>query len=436
MNVLIVGNGGREHALAWKAKQSSIVERVYIAKGNAGTKMEADINSIDIDPNDKKALADFAIANHVLLTIVGPENPLADGIVDYFEAKGLKCFGPTQAAAQLESSKAFSKDFLKKYNIPTAAYEVFSETDKAITYIKNNATNYPIVLKADGLAAGKGVIIAEDEAQAVNAIKDMLEGNKFGNAGARVVIEEFLQGEEVSFICIADGLDSLPMATSQDHKRRDDGDAGPNTGGMGAYSPSPLVDDAMHQKIIESVITPTLKGMLNEGIHYRGFLYAGLMIAEDGIPKVLEFNCRFGDPETQPIMMRLQSDLVAHCLAAIDGTLNCEKAQWDDRVALGVVMASKNYPEDVVTGDIIDGLDCADCNSDVKIFHAGTTTNEKDQVVSSGGRVLSVVALGETVSAAQRLSYEYCQKISWKNHFYRHDIGYRAIAKENKLSRI
>ena len=425
MKVLVIGNGGREHALAWKAAQSPLVKNVYVAPGNAGTHREESLVNVDIAADDVEKLAEFALSEDIELTIVGPEVPLVAGITDYFESKNLKCFGPNKLGAQLEGSKAFSKDFLEKYKIPTASYQVFTEIDPAVEFVKAQNT-YPTVIKADGLAAGKGVIIAEDESVAIETITDMLEGNSFGDAGSRVVIEEFMQGEEVSFICMVDGLSVVPMATSQDHKRRDNGDKGPNTGGMGAYSPAPIVDEALHQQIMNTVIVPTLEGLKSEGIHYRGFLYAGLMITPTGESKVVEFNCRFGDPETQPIMSRLKSDLVEHCLAAFDGTLSDQALVWDDRVALGVVLASNNYPVDVIKGDVISGLDCADNDDNVKVFHAGTAI-DGDHVISNGGRVLCVSALGEDIVQAQAAAYKYSKEISWENCFYRTDIGYRAV---------
>ncbi|TNG00868.1 MAG: phosphoribosylamine--glycine ligase [Gammaproteobacteria bacterium] len=423
MNILIVGGGGREHALAWKASQSDKVKKVYIAPGNAGTALEPDIENIDIGAEDILALLAFARDNQIDLTIVGPEAPLVAGIVDTFEAAGLKIFGPSKVAAQLEGSKAFTKDFLARHNIPTAGYGNFTDIDEAIHYIK--AQGAPIVVKADGLAAGKGVIVAQTEQEAIDAVKDMLHGNRFGDAGHRVVIEEFLSGEEASFICIVDGEDVLPMASSQDHKARDNGDKGPNTGGMGAYSPAPIVNAAMHERIMNEVIMPTVKGMNNDGNRYRGFLYAGVMIGPDGAPRVLEYNCRFGDPETQPIMIRLQSDLVSLCEAAIDGTLADQNVEWDSRVSLGVVMAAGGYPDSYNKGDVISGLAEADSDN-TKVFHAGTTRHNGD-IVTNGGRVLCVVALGDSVSDAQSRAYEGVKKIHWENVFYRTDIGYRAI---------
>ncbi|MFL0810551.1 MAG: phosphoribosylamine--glycine ligase [Agarilytica sp.] len=422
MNVLVIGSGGREHALAWKAAQSGQVENVFVAPGNAGTALEEKVSNINIGVGDFEKLADFAKQNSVELTIVGPEAPLVDGIVDYFSELGLKCFGPSKCAAQLEGSKSFTKDFLKRHNIPTAAYETFTDVEPALAYLKEQGA--PIVVKADGLAAGKGVIVAEDLETAENAVKDMLSGNAFGQAGCRVVIEEFLEGEEASFIVIADGDNVLPMATSQDHKRVGDGDTGPNTGGMGAYSPAPVVTPAVNQRIMDEVINPTIEGMKAEGNAYTGFLYAGLMITSDGTPKVIEYNCRFGDPETQPIMMRLQSDLNEMCLAALNKTLTQINAQWDERPAVGVVLAAGGYPASYEKGKVITGLDNA--TETAKIFHAGTQQNG-DNVVTSGGRVLCATALGDSVHKAQQNAYALCEKVSWDGMFYRKDIAYRAI---------
>lgn len=427
MNILVIGSGGREHSLAWKAAQSANVEKVFVAPGNAGTAGEANLENIALDPMDFSALAAFAAANNVGLTIVGPEAPLVDGVVDFFNSKNLPCFGPSAKAAQLEGSKAFSKEFLSRHNIPTAAYQSFTEVEPAITYIKQ--TGAPIVVKADGLAAGKGVIVASNEEEAIAAVEDMLAGNKFGDAGHRVVIEEFLAGEEASFIAIVDGSSVLPMATSQDHKARDDGDQGPNTGGMGAYSPAPVVTPEIHQKIMDQVITPTVKGMAADGNEYKGFLYAGLMISPQGEIAVVEFNCRFGDPEAQPVMMRLQSDLVELCLAAVTGDLSSHQVEWDSRSAVGVVMAAGGYPNSYAKGEVISGLDKAVQNS-AKVFHAGTAEVNGD-VVTSGGRVLCAVALGDSVSAAQSRAYEVVNTVSWKDVYFRKDIAYRAIAREN-----
>jgi phosphoribosylamine--glycine ligase len=426
MKVLIVGSGGREHALAWKAAQSNAVDTVFVAPGNAGTEAEPKINNVQIGAEENTKLKDFALSEKVDLTIIGPENPLVAGIVDEFTAAGLRCFGPSKSAAILEGSKSFTKEFLKRHNIPTAEYEVFTETEAATNYIRDK--EMPIVIKADGLAAGKGVIIAEGEQQAIDAINDMLAGNKFGVAGHRVVIEEFLQGEEASFIVMVDGEHILPLASSQDHKARDDGDKGPNTGGMGAYSPAPVVTNAMHERVMQEVIEPTVIGMTKENRLYKGFLYAGLMITTDGIPKVLEFNCRFGDPETQPIMLRLKSDLIALCNKALDGKLNEITAEWDSRVALGVVLASRGYPVNASKGDVITGLDSA-FKSSVKVFHAGTA-EKGDNIVTSGGRVLCVTSLGNNVSQAKDEAYSAIHKINWDGMFYRNDIGYRAISRE------
>ena len=426
MKILIVGSGGREHALAWKAAQSDKVETVYVAPGNAGTAHENKMQNIDIDADDVGALKSFALEHGIGLTIVGPEVPLVKGIVDDFEAAGLKIFGPSKGAAQLEGSKAFTKDFLARHNIPTAAYGNFTDEDEAIAYARQQGA--PIVIKADGLAAGKGVILAQTEDEAVDAIKDMLSGNKFGDAGARVVVEEFLSGEEASFICMVDGSNILPMASSQDHKARDNGDKGPNTGGMGAYSPAPVVTQNIHDRIMNEVIRPTVDGMASEGNDYTGFLYAGIMVAEDGTPKVLEYNVRFGDPETQPIMMRLNSDLVDLCLQALEHKLDNTSANWDVRTSLGVVLAAGGYPDSYKKGDAISGLDGTETES-TKVFHAGTA-EKNGAVVTSGGRVLCVCALGNSVTEAQQKAYELVRKISWNDVYYRTDIGYRAIARE------
>jgi phosphoribosylamine--glycine ligase len=427
MNVLVIGSGGREHALAWKVAQSPRVGTVYVAPGNAGTAAEAGIKNIALDVMDFDGLADFAAQNGVGLTIVGPEAPLVEGVVDFFRERGLRCFGPGKGAAQLEGSKAFTKDFLARHNIPSAAYGNFTELEPALAYLREQGA--PIVVKADGLAAGKGVIVAETLEQAEGAVTDMLSGNAFGEAGCRVVIEEFLEGEEASFIVMVDGVNVLPMATSQDHKRIGEGDTGPNTGGMGAYSPAPVVDAAVNRRIMEQVILPTVAGMAAEGNAYTGFLYAGLMITDDGQPKVIEYNCRFGDPETQPIMVRLQSDLVDLCDSALDGTLNQATAQWDQRCAIGVVLAAGGYPASYNKGTPIRGLDAPQPDS-IKVFHAGTALNG-DQVVTSGGRVLCVTALGEDIAAAQRACYEAADKITWDGVTLRRDIGWRAIARCN-----
>ena len=434
MNILVIGSGGREHALAWKASQSSSTETVYVAPGNAGTAIEPSLENIAISVDDFAALAAFAQSNDVGLTIVGPEQPLVDGIVDYFNERNLPIFGPSSGAAQLEGSKSFTKDFLARHDIPTAFYETFTEVESAIAYL--NKVGAPIVVKADGLAAGKGVIVAMDLAEAEAAVRDMLAGNAFGEAGHRVVIEEFLDGEEASFIVMADGTNVLPMATSQDHKRVGVGDTGPNTGGMGAYSPAPVVDEAIYQRVMNEVIYPTVKGMADEGNSYTGFLYAGLMIMADGTPKVIEYNCRFGDPETQPIMLRMQSDLVEHCLAAIDGKLDSQETLWNQKPSVGVVLAAGGYPASYNKGDVISGLPKLDGNSasaDVseKVFHAGTTEIDSN-VCTHGGRVLCVTALGDNVSDAQAQAYKLAAKISWNGMFYRDDIAWRAIEREQK----
>ncbi|NUW61729.1 phosphoribosylamine--glycine ligase [Cronobacter muytjensii] len=429
MKVLVIGNGGREHALAWKAVQSPLVETVYVAPGNAGTALEPALQNVAINPTDIPALLRFAQRENIDLTIVGPEAPLVIGVVDAFRAAGLKIFGPTKGAAQLEGSKAFTKDFLARHRIPTAEYQNFTETEPALAYIREKGA--PIVIKADGLAAGKGVIVAMTLDEAEAAVHDMLAGNAFGDAGHRIVVEEFLDGEEASFIVMVDGEHVEPMATSQDHKRVGDGDTGLNTGGMGAYSPAPVVTDEVFQRTMERIIWPTVRGMAAEGNTYTGFLYAGLMIDKQGNPKVIEFNCRFGDPETQPIMMRLQSDLVALCLAACDGKLDTVKSQWDSRPSLGVVMAAGGYPGDYRTGDVIHGLPIEEIAScDGKVFHAGTTLRDDERVVTSGGRVLCVTALGDTVADAQARAYRLAEDIHWDDCFCRKDIGYRAIARE------
>ena len=426
MKILVIGGGGREHALAWKAAQSKEVDIVYVAPGNAGTAHEPKMENVAIDAEDISALTAFAKAKQIDLTIVGPEAPLVLGVVDAFQAAGLRCFGPTQGAAQLEGSKAFTKDFLARHHIPTAAYGNFTDVDEAIAYIRQQGA--PIVVKADGLAAGKGVILAQTEDEAIAAVKDMLAGNAFGEAGHRVVIEEFLSGEEASFIIMVDGEHILPMATSQDHKARDDGDTGPNTGGMGAYSPAPVVTPEIHARVMREVIEPTVRGMAAEGHPYSGFLYAGLMVAADGTPKVLEYNCRFGDPETQPILMRLKSDLVTLCNTALDGKLDTINTEWDPRPSLGVVLAAGGYPDSYNKGDIIEGLPADTPIS--KVFHAGTA--EKDgQIVTNGGRVLCAVALGDSVAAAQKQAYQLVDQIHWNGMYCRRDIGYRAIAREN-----
>ena len=428
MKILVIGSGGREHALAWKALQSPLVEKVFVAPGNAGSAIEENIENVAIDVLDFDALEAFAKENDIGLTIVGPEAPLVDGVVDQFEAAGLKIFGPKKGAAQLEGSKAFTKDFLARHKIPTAEYQNFTEVEPALAYLREKGA--PIVVKADGLAAGKGVIVAETLEQAEEAVKDMLSGNAFGDAGCRVVIEEFLAGEEASFIVMVDGKNVLPMATSQDHKRVGDKDTGPNTGGMGAYSPAPVVTPEIDARIMREVIMPTVEGMAAEGNDYTGFLYAGLMIDESGAPKVIEYNCRFGDPETQPIMLRMQSDMVAHCLAALEGKLDTENAEWDPRPSLGVVLAAAGYPADYPKGDVISLP--ADDGTDRKVFHAGTKLNENGEVVTAGGRVLCATALGNSVSEAQAQAYELVKLVSWEGMFCRSDIGYRAVARENE----
>ncbi len=426
MKVLIIGSGGREHAMAWKAAQSHRVETVYVAPGNGGTALEPKIENVAINATDTPALLTFASDHNIDLTIVGPEAPLVAGVVDAFQDKGLRCFGPCKAAAQLEGSKVYTKDFLKRHRIPTADYCAFTETQPAIDYVK--ALGAPLVVKADGLAAGKGVVIAHNEEDAISAINDMLGQHTFGDAGKRIVIEEFMAGEEASFIIITDGEHILPFASSQDHKARDNGDQGPNTGGMGAYSPAPVVTAELHERIMTEVIKPTVRGMAADGNRYVGFLYAGVMITADGTPKVLEFNCRFGDPETQPIMLRLKSDLVSLCNAALDQQLDQHHIEFDERAALGVVLAAGGYPGSYTKGNIIHGLpenDSIDC----KVFHAGTIIKE-NQVTTNGGRVLCATALGNTVSEAQQRAYELAHTIHWDNIYYRNDIGHKAVARE------
>jgi len=426
MKVLIIGSGGREHALAWKCAQSADVAEVLVAPGNAGTAREPKVRNVDVSSDDIDALAALAEREQVSLTIVGPEAPLVAGVVDRFNELSLPCFGPTAAAAQLEGSKAFTKDFLMRHEIPTAAYQNFSALDPALDYIR--AQGAPIVIKADGLAAGKGVVVAMTLPEAEQAATDMLAGGSFGEAGARIVVEEYLDGEEASFIVITDGDSILSLATSQDHKARDEGDVGPNTGGMGAYSPAPVVTAEIEQQIMDRVVRPTLDGMKADGHPYLGFLYAGLMIMPDGEAKVIEFNCRLGDPETQPILMRLRSDLVAICSATLTGSLGQHSAQWDSRAALGVVMAAGGYPASYARGKMVTGLDDADSDTQ-KVFHAGTTI-DGDVVSTSGGRVLCVVGLGDTVAAAAQSAYEAVDKIDWQDVYCRRDIGHRAIARE------
>ncbi|WP_413741933.1 phosphoribosylamine--glycine ligase [Sodalis sp. RH15] len=429
MNILIIGNGGREHALAWKSARSPLAGKVYVAPGNAGTAIEPALENVNIAATDIPALVEFAQGHDIGLTIVGPEAPLVLGIVDAFRAAGLRVFGPTKAAAQLEGSKAFTKDFLARHHIPSASYGNFTEIEPALAYVREKGA--PIVIKADGLAAGKGVIVAMTLPEAEAAIQDMLAGNAFGDAGHRIVVEEFLEGEEASFIVMVDGAHVLPMATSQDHKRVGDGDTGPNTGGMGAYSPAPVVTDEVHRRVMDQVIWPTVRGMAAEGNVYTGFLYAGLMIDPEGNPKVIEFNCRFGDPETQPIMLRMRSDLVAHCLAATDGRLDRETSSWDQRPALGVVLAAGGYPAAYRSGDEISGLPAQEVEGE-KVFHAGTALKD-GKVLTQGGRVLCVTALGDTVADAQAKAYRGARAIHWQNSFYRTDIGYRAIEREKSL---
>ncbi|MDW0360223.1 phosphoribosylamine--glycine ligase [Halomonas venusta] len=427
MNVLMIGGGGREHALAWKLAQSSDVEQVFVAPGNAGTATEPKLTNVAIEATDLDALVAFAQREQVALTVVGPEAPLVEGVVDRFQAAGLTIFGPSQRAAQLEGSKSFTKDFLARHQIPSAAYQTFTAVEPALAYLAQMGA--PIVIKADGLAAGKGVIVAMSEAEAEAAISDMLEANAFGDAGARVVIEEFLEGEEASFIVMVDGENVVPMATSQDHKRAYDGDTGPNTGGMGAYSPAPVVTPEIDERIMEQVILPTVRGMAEEGNAYTGFLYAGLMIDAEGNPKVIEYNCRFGDPETQPIMMRLTSDLAALCLAGAKGELADKQCEWDARAAVGVVIAAGGYPGSYRKGDVIHGLEQAG-QAQCKVFHAGTAQAADGSIVTAGGRVLCVTALGNTVSAAQQQAYQGVKAIHWEGAEFRRDIAFRAIARE------
>lgn len=426
MNILVLGSGGREHALAWKIAQDENVTQVFVAPGNAGSATEPKCKNVDLDILDNPTIIAFAQANQVDLVIVGPEAPLVNGVVDACRAADVKIWGPTQFAAQLEGSKAFAKHFLKRHNIPTAFYDVFTDVTAAKAYVEKNGA--PIVIKADGLAAGKGVIVAMTNQEAFEAIDDMLSGNKFGDAGSRVVVEQFLDGEEASFICMIDGHNILPMATSQDHKRIFEADQGPNTGGMGAYSPAPVVTADVFDKVMKEVMRPTVDGMAADGHAYTGFLYAGLMIDEQGQPRVIEFNCRFGDPETQPIMMRLKSSLVELVEAGIKGQLPAQ-AEWDARKTVGIVLAAEGYPETVRKGDVISGLDTV--MTDAKVFHAGTANNEKGQVITAGGRVLCVTALGDTIGEAQAKALALCEKVTFDGAQYRKDIGYRAIAREN-----
>ncbi|MFC4726708.1 phosphoribosylamine--glycine ligase [Coralloluteibacterium thermophilus] len=426
MKLMVIGSGGREHALAWKLAQSPRVDEVLVAPGNAGTAREPRCRNVPVRADDIDALLALAQAEAVDLTVVGPEVPLVKGVVDRFRAAGLRVFGPTAAAAQLEGSKAFAKDFLAQHRIPTAHYAVFTDTTAALAHL--HQVGAPIVIKADGLAAGKGVVVAATLEEACDAVRDMLGGNAFGEAGARVVIEEFLEGEEASFICMVDGAHVLPMATSQDHKRVGDGDTGPNTGGMGAYSPAPVVTPEVHARVLREVVEPTVRGMAADGVPFTGFLYAGLMIDAQGAPKVIEFNVRFGDPETQPVMLRLKSDLLELVEAALDGRLDTVTADWDPRPALGVVMAARNYPGTPDTGDAISGLD-APVPADSRVFHAGTRLDEDGRVLTAGGRVLTVCALGEDIAAAQRAAYAAVGRIGWAGAFHRSDIGWRAIAR-------
>jgi phosphoribosylamine--glycine ligase len=427
MKVLIIGSGGREHALAWKVAQSKNIAEVIVAPGNAGTAQEAKVRNIPIEPLAVEDLLGLAKREDVYLTIVGPEAPLAAGIVDRFRAAGLRCFGPTQAATQLESSKAFCKDFMQRYNIPTAAYATFTDLNAALDYVAEQS--FPLVIKADGLAAGKGVIIAQDIATANEAIIDIMREKTFGQAGQQIVIEEFLTGEEVSFIVMTDGEHILPLASSQDHKARDNQDKGPNTGGMGAYSPAPILTPELQQQVLTEIITPTIEGMRQEGHPYTGFLYAGLMISPAGQPYVLEYNCRFGDPEAQAIMLRLTTDLISLCDAALNHQLDKIQAQWTEEAALGVVLASKGYPDEYPTGDVIHGLPAHNEIPFGKVFHAGTRQQD-DHVVTAGGRVLCVTTLGETVSEAHQHAYQAIENIQWGNQYYRTDIGHRAIKRE------
>jgi len=430
MKILIVGSGGREHAIAWNVAKSGHVEKVFVTPGNAGTAREPKVENIEIGVTDIDGLIRFAVQKGIELTIIGPEAPLVAGITDGFNQAGLKCFGPTKGAAQLEGSKVFAKDFLFRHNIPTAGYRVFIELAPAREYIRS--VDIPTVIKADGLAAGKGVIIARTREEAISAVEEMLSGKAFGEAGRRVIIEECLRGEEASFIVMVDGLHILPLATSQDHKAIYNGDAGPNTGGMGAYSPAPVITPEIHDHIMKQVIEPTVQGMAAEGFPYTGFLYAGLMIQGDGTPKVLEYNCRLGDPETQPILLRFRSDLVEMCLAALYQRLDQVRVEWDNRAAIGVVMAAGGYPESYRKGDPISGLPDHE-QEDLKIFHAGTSLKE-GRVVTSGGRVLCATALGATVSEAQKKAYDLARQIKWDNVYYRTDIGYRAIEREGHLT--
>ena len=425
MNILIIGGGGREHALAWKSAQSPGVKKVYVAPGNAGSALEDKVENIPLAPSDTPGLIEFARGHAVSLTIVGPEAPLVSGVVDAFTDAGLHCFGPCADAARLEGSKSFSKAFMRRYGIPTAAYETFTELGAAMDYIESR--NPPVVVKADGLAAGKGVIIAQTRAEAGRAVTDMMAAGKFGAAGQRVVIEEFIAGEETSFMVISDGVNIIPLASSQDHKARDDGDAGPNTGGMGAYSPSAIMTRDLHDRVMASVIEPAIAGMQAEGCLYRGFLYAGLMIGANGDPEVLEFNCRLGDPETQPILMRLSGDLPALCEMALTQNLREDAVSWDPRPAVGVVMASSGYPESSTRDKVVSGPD--QVGEDVKVFHAGTRQADNG-ILTNGGRVLCVTALADDVTSAAGKAYEAVAAIDCDALFYRTDIARRAIERE------
>jgi len=429
MKLLVIGSGGREHALAWKLAQSPRISEVLVAPGNAGTATEAKCRNVAVAANDIDGLLALVKSEGIDVTVVGPEGPLVAGVVDRFRAQDLRIFGPTAQAAQLEGSKAFAKHFLARHGIPTGHYAVFTELDAALAHLQK--TGAPIVVKADGLAAGKGVIVAMTLAEAEAAVRDMLAGNAFGEAGSRVVIEEFLDGEEASFISMVDGVTALPMATSQDHKRVHDGDTGPNTGGMGAYSPAPVVTPEVHARVMREIVEPTVRGMIADGVPFTGFLYAGLMIDKAGAPKVIEFNVRFGDPETQPVMLRLESDLLDLVEAAIDARLHEVEARWDPRPSLGVVMAAANYPDTPKTGDVIRGLDAA-LPMDTCVFQAGTKLGADGNVVTSGGRVLCVCALGASVADAQRAAYAAVAKISWDGEFHRTDIGWRAIEREQQ----
>lgn len=426
MKILVIGGGGREHALAWSLARSPQVDKVLVAPGNAGTADELGVENVEIAATDIDDLLEFAGSTGIDLTVVGPEAPLVDGIVDRFVAAGLRCFGPTASAARLEGSKAYSKEFMERHGIPTAAHQSFTEVDKALDYLQRRAT--PIVIKADGLAAGKGVVVARNFDEAESAIRQMLQQGAFGAAGEKIVIEDFLEGEEASFIAMIDGHNVLPLATSQDHKARDDGDSGPNTGGMGAYSPAPVITEAVATRIMTDIMRPTVEGMQKDGNPYLGFLYAGLVIAPDGTAKVLEFNCRLGDPETQPLLFRLKSDLVALIEAALDRRLGNIQAEWDPRVALGVVMTAGGYPGEYRHGDVVRGIP-ERLPEHQKVFHAGTA-RDGNTIVTSGGRVLCTVALGNTVTEAQREAYRLAGEIGWRDLYYRKDIGYRAVDRE------